>query len=394
VASGFDGEGITIAVLDGFIDTSLPIFADADIETRSFCGYQPDLPGLDPAGLAPGELTPAQVPAGATTMMDLLHHGTSVTALLVGNGAKINGVPGPKGVAPKAKILHYVIVTGGDPRGSGHRNTCFDNGEPLDTPTHEEAVLAAIEAGADIITTSLGGVLDGEVPLNDYDVIGVQALPNDNEGINAVFRDPYYPGAVYVRGHQPDGELPERLHFEEPRTTVVVPGGTGSGGLYAEPGGSWVVKEMGGNSAATPILAGIMADLMVKYPKATKNQLLQSLVRNTLDTSHNPHYDLNWGWGPVEVDHLFSVDPTVYPDVNPLSGGVGELATTAPSSSPSPTGTSPSPDPKAASEDGGNNRLWVSVGAALGVSLAVILTAVFTAVFVHTRNKRKADRIH
>ncbi|MDR1443037.1 MAG: hypothetical protein LBJ02_11795, partial [Bifidobacteriaceae bacterium] len=31
VASGFDGEGITIAVLDGFIDTSLPIFADADI---------------------------------------------------------------------------------------------------------------------------------------------------------------------------------------------------------------------------------------------------------------------------------------------------------------------------------------------------------------------------
>jgi subtilisin family serine protease len=390
VASGFDGEGITIAVLDGFIDTSLPIFADADIETRSFCGYPPDLPGLDPAGLAPGELTPAQVPAGATTMMDLLHHGTSVTALLVGNGAKINGVPGPKGVAPKAKILHYVIDTGSDPKGPGRRAACFDNGERLDTSPHKEAVLAAIEAGADIITTSLGGVLDGEVPLNDYDVIGLQALPNDNEGANAAFRDPYCPGAVYVRGHQPDGELPERLVFAEPFTTVVVPGGTDSGGLYAEPGGSWVVKEMGGNSAATPILAGIMADLMVKYPKATKNQLLQSLVRNTLDINHKPLYDKAWGWGPVEVDHLFSVDPAAYPDVNPLSGKRGELVTTVPSSSPSSLDTSPSPDLNAGQDDGGNNRLWVPVGAALGVSLAVTLTAVF----VHTRNKRKEEGIH
>ncbi|MDR1442045.1 MAG: hypothetical protein LBJ02_06630, partial [Bifidobacteriaceae bacterium] len=50
VEAGFDGEGVTIAVIDGWIDTSLPVFSDADIEVRSLCGYPPGVPGF-PSGV-------------------------------------------------------------------------------------------------------------------------------------------------------------------------------------------------------------------------------------------------------------------------------------------------------------------------------------------------------
>ncbi|MDR1186810.1 MAG: hypothetical protein LBK95_05050, partial [Bifidobacteriaceae bacterium] len=110
VADGFDGRGLTIAVLDGPIDTGLAVFADADIEVRSVCDYPPGLEGLDPNGPGPGGSTREQLVANAPAdSLASLRHGTTMTALLVGNGASVGGTPGPKGVAPKAKIIHYVM---------------------------------------------------------------------------------------------------------------------------------------------------------------------------------------------------------------------------------------------------------------------------------------------
>ncbi|MDR1186811.1 MAG: S8/S53 family peptidase [Bifidobacteriaceae bacterium] len=402
VADGFDGRGLTIAVLDGPIDTGLAVFADADIEVRSVCGYPPGLEGLDPNGPGPGDSTRDQLIADAPSdSLNALSHGTTVTALLVGNGASVNGTPGPKGVAPKAKIIHYVT-------GSGLHDSvasCLRDGNDLGGVGILETLPTLNTSGADIVTTSMGGELeDKAVDFEVSGMLGFQALRNSQEGIDGVMSPDFHPGLVYVRGSQPDGELPERLHFEEPLTTVVAPGGTDSAGLTLTPDG-WVVEEMGGNSAATPILAGIMADLWVKYPDATSNQLLQSLVRNTIEFDHEPHYTTTWGWGPVDVPHLFSVDPTQYPDANPLTSTLGVINETPTTAAPSPKPTSedssppsepataePSPTQTVAAQPEDrrdqSSRFWVSLAAAVVVAGGFVAAALIV-----TKRKRFGKQV-
>ena len=77
----------------------------------------------------------------------------------------------------------------------------------------------------------------------------------------------------------------------------------------------------GGTSVGSAVLSGYLALAVQKWPDATGNQILQSLVRNTkgnesgeakLDPGHKR------GYGQVDVARLLSVDPTQYPDVNPI----------------------------------------------------------------------------
>ena len=61
--------------------------------------------------------------------------------------------------------------------------------------------------------------------------------------------------------------------------------------------------------------------MLQKWPKATGNQVLQSLIRNTKgNESGEPRLDPEHkrGFGEVDVAKLLSVDPTQYPDINPL----------------------------------------------------------------------------
>ncbi|MFR0573623.1 serine protease, partial [Bifidobacterium apri] len=77
----------------------------------------------------------------------------------------------------------------------------------------------------------------------------------------------------------------------------------------------------GGTSSAAADLTGYLALVFQKWPGATGNQVLQSLVRNTrgntsgeavLDPEHRR------GFGMVDPARLLSTDPSAYPDVNPL----------------------------------------------------------------------------
>ena len=76
-----------------------------------------------------------------------------------------------------------------------------------------------------------------------------------------------------------------------------------------------------GTSIATPIVAGFMALAAQKYPDATGNQLIQSLVRNTWLEDHELSYDSEnylYGYGEASARHMLRVDPTQYDDVNLL----------------------------------------------------------------------------
>ncbi|MDR1443062.1 MAG: hypothetical protein LBJ02_11925, partial [Bifidobacteriaceae bacterium] len=96
-----------------------------------------------------------------------------------------------------------------------------------------------------------------------------------------------------------------------------------------------------------------------------------------------------------EVPFLFSVDPTQYPDVNPLLGARGTLTVEQPeveasgspsaraSASPSETGR-----PVAAGNKSGS-RLWLVVGL-VGVIVATVVVVVV--LVVSSRSKRKGMR--
>jgi hypothetical protein len=278
-----------------------------------------------------------------------LSHGTSVTARLVGNGAEVGGVPGPVGVAPKAKILHYVVAGASRPTGdreAGGAAVCHTVGQgDAHNDGSMDALRAAVGAGADIITSSSAASW-GHIreDIASREVVAVYALANDEAGY---FGHTGYQGAVNVRGTRPDGELMDTLTFADEYTTVVAPGAQGGAALAATAGGGWSVVPGAGNSHAAPVMAGLLADLKTKYPQAGNGQILQSLVRNTWGAAHEPQAGDMWGWGPVEAPFLFSVDPSQYPDVNPLTGELGTLVTEPPEPSPSPSAAGPTAAPSA-----------------------------------------------
>jgi subtilisin family serine protease len=89
-----------------------------------------------------------------------------------------------------------------------------------------------------------------------------------------------------------------------------------------------------GTSYATPIIAGLLAMVKRKYPVATGNQLIQTLIRNTGTGNHSPARDAEGevGYGLVSLDHTpartasrADVESWLLPS---MTGGVGILVLT------------------------------------------------------------------
>jgi subtilisin family serine protease len=95
-AQGFDGNGVTIAVLDTGIDVNNPDFAGRIVAQRCFCD------NLDGTGCCPnGEVEQA----GDGSASDDNGHGTHVTGIAAGGGGSA-----PAGVAPRAKIVAVKVL--------------------------------------------------------------------------------------------------------------------------------------------------------------------------------------------------------------------------------------------------------------------------------------------
>ncbi|MFR7431999.1 MAG: hypothetical protein ACLUT3_05940 [Bifidobacterium bifidum] len=76
----------------------------------------------------------------------------------------------------------------------------------------------------------------------------------------------------------------------------------------------------GGTSTAVAVLSSYLALAMQKWPDATGNQIIQSLIRNTKSGKGKPVIDpeRKRGFGEVDLNALLTVDPTQYKDVNPI----------------------------------------------------------------------------
>ena len=263
------GRGITIAVLDS------GVVADSTFGTGRVRALDVGL------GIAPG-----------TGSED--GHGTAVAALAAGVA------PDAPGVAPAVNILSIRVT---------------DANAQSDVFTLSQAILAAVDSGAQIINISLGGydtnsLLDNAIGYaSEHGVVIVASAGNDQAAqLTWPAADPRVVsvGAVDALGQQAP------FSNSGPQLQLTAPG---YGVQTAWLNGQRVYFD--GTSASAPIVAGAIAALMSTSPAITAMQAAQVLEQYASDGGApglDPDYGngvLNLGWAmnrddPTRIDTAIS----------------------------------------------------------------------------------------
>jgi hypothetical protein len=275
---GLDGEGVTIAIIDGMVDTTVPELAGADIEIINTCPeYQ---------------RTPRE-----------LEHGTNVTSLIAGRNY---------GWAPKAKIKFYGAFFGD--------TYTVDLSMKCDTRMKTGYLIQeAINDGADIILVSRGCDKGSSAPgpdtlwallrATELGIPVVWGAGNDAEETDR-FCHPW--GSLVVGAVDFDGNLASYSNFG-----MIV-------GIYA-PGQPMMIRKADAQGAltiiesdaqstsfSTPVIAGILALGMQKWPEAHGHQLLNSLVDTADAGVSERQYHPRIHTANVNPARFIDNDPSIY----------------------------------------------------------------------------------
>lgn len=325
-AQGITGKGVKVAVLDDPIVSDYPALAGADVSYKLMTeGNQPCHRKSDPS-----QTTSADDPTLDSSSGFVITHGTSVVSLIVGNGNGWDGGAGIQGIAPGASVTAYMVFYQREGRLGGGADICVDDagkGVDLDKPSIRDAV----SSGARIINMSYvddigdpSGVRDDILYALRHGVVVVSARDNSvRAGMYDLVGEPgmnnYFPGEVTVNAVDSAGNLQESSDVMDGNVSVLSPGvGVPS---YRSTDSREMDLTGGGTSTAAANLSAYLALVMQRWPDATGNQILQSLIRNTKgNASSGPKLDPEHkrGFGIVDPGKLLSVDPAQYPDVNPL----------------------------------------------------------------------------
>ena len=283
---GYTGKGITIALIDGPVDTNAPELAGANIVDKSRCTIEASAKGI--------------------------RHGTDMATILVSPYT---------GVAPDATLYSYQLSN----NSSISEGTCKADGKKLDS--FDTLINQAVEDGAQIISISQGtGHLgdDAKWAITNAiarGVIIVASAGNTSDDENNTHLGSYS-GVVGVSAINTDGTFASYSSW-------------GNGVVTAAVGGPFNTRDPEtnqptsneGTSMSTALVAGMLALARQKWPDATPNQILQSLVRSGL----NPNHDWNekTGYGAAALGSLVNDDPSQYPDENPIIQKPGGSSPTA-----------------------------------------------------------------
>ena len=264
-AAGYTGAGVNIAVIDGPADTTMPELAGADITVTPMCDF--------------------------TATPDSRSHATGMVSILAARGY---------GVARGARITNYSIPSSDDTDKSSCTGTSIDDG-----------ISAAVADGARVISISRGGgsnITDGErqaiAGAVAHGVVVVGATGNESA------QDPAdslasVNGTVGVGASDSTGRIQPYSNYGK-GLAVMAPGDVN----YHDLANGGQVASTSGTSVATPIVAGFVAVAMQRWPEATGNQIIQSLLA-TATTGPT-------GQPLISPHGLDTTDPAQYPDTNPL----------------------------------------------------------------------------
>ncbi|MCX5109851.1 S8 family serine peptidase [Streptomyces sp. NBC_00378] len=294
--AGYTGKGVKIAVLDTGVDATHPDLAGQILDTKNFTA-SPDA-------------------------KDRVGHGTHVSSIAAGTGAKSGGKF--KGVAPDAKLLEGKVLD--------------DNGFGDDS-----GILAGMEwavaQGADVINLSLGGSDTPEVdPLEaavnklsaDKGVLFAIAAGNEGDAAGTV-GSPGSADAALTVGAVDDKDKLADFSSRGPRVGdgAIKPDVTAPGVdiTAAAAPGSAIDQEVGqnppgyltisGTSMATPHVAGAAALLKQQHPEWKYAELKGALTASTKPGAYSP---FEQGTGRIAVDR--AIAQTVVADPVSLSFGV------------------------------------------------------------------------
>ena len=287
-AKGYTGKGVTIAMIDGTVDTSAPELAGANITVKTPCAYNED-------------------DASKT-------HATAIASILLSKNY---------GVAPDATLIAYSVPT----KPATKSDECKQDASGR-KGTPYGAIEMAINDGAEIISISRSdNSKDSKhqkwaiTRAMAQGVIIVGPAGNDAKDENDASYG-RWSGTVGVSAIDASGQLASYSSWGQ----GVVAAGIG-GPVKARDYETGAIKDVQGTSISTPIVAGQIALARSRWPEATPNQILQSVTRSG---SNNGAWNQYTGYGALSVDGLLGSDPSQYPDENPLADkGGGSMPTPA-----------------------------------------------------------------
>lgn len=261
----YTGKGITIAVLDTGIDSSHPALRNKIVQAVEFDIDNKQVKTLDKS-------------------LDTDGHGTHVAGLICGDRI---------GVAPEARVINGLMI----PKAKGRLANFV---QALDwVANNPEVSLVNISAGL------YGFVPDMEIIIEDMLAVGVLPIcAVGNEGRDRTRSPGNYRAVVSVgatnRSDQiasfsSSGNLTIQNHnYSIPH--LVAPGEQVYSSVVAGGYEAW-----NGTSMATPIVTGVAALLLERYPKITVLQLREELFNRCRNLGHPKERQ---GLGIVQVGNL------------------------------------------------------------------------------------------
>lgn len=287
-AKGYTGEGVTIAMIDGPVDTSVPELKGAKIMAKETCTI--------------------------TSSNNSWRHGTGVASILVSD---------VYGVAPGSTLLTYQIPFGsGAPFSTGDdgdqaQDDCFTDTRIVSRNETVWVMNQAMNDGAQIINLSASSYDDDNqmkwtvARAMSSGVILVTASGNDarDDDVSSLSK---WSGVVGVTAISTDGTRQDYSSWGEGVVTTSIGGPV----LFRniETGANDTIS---GTSVASPIVAGVLALAKQRWPQATSNQLLQLLVKTGLNPDHG--WNKYTGFGGIDPGAILNTDPSQFPDENPLA---------------------------------------------------------------------------
>lgn len=278
-AKGYTGAGVTIAMIDGPVETGAAELASASIRDKQTCTINSSLASKS--------------------------HGTSVASILVSPNY---------GVAPEASLLAY--RTGSKQDGDQPSSDCID-GTTRIKYGYAWLLNAAMNDGAQIINlSSSSNSQENELKWAiarsmAHGTIIIASAGNDATDGNATSLS-QWSGVVGVSAIGLDNSRQDYSSWGQGVTTAAI-----GGPLAVHDYVSGQVTQVSGTSVSAPIVAGTLALARQKWPDATTNQLLQLLVKTGLNPDHG--WNQYTGYGAIDPAAMVKTDPSQFPDENPLA---------------------------------------------------------------------------